>query len=175
MLAFARAVLDADRLKEAGAASLWVGDRNLAAVHPVIGYGGQGTAVPEELNAAADPFVLLGVAAGATRRVLLGGQVLVAPLCPPLQPARSLTTIDLVSGGRLVPGFGVGWSPEEYQAAGLDFTHRGARMDELLDALEALWTTDPAHYEGARLSVPPHHSPFKPDRRPRPPRPERGG
>ncbi|MGN5382006.1 hypothetical protein ACQ4WX_47625 [Streptomyces lasalocidi] len=53
--------------------------------------------------------------------------------------------------------------------ASLDFTRRGARVDELLDALEALWTTDPAHYEGAQLSVPPHHSPLKPARRPRPP------
>ncbi|WEO99717.1 TIGR03619 family F420-dependent LLM class oxidoreductase [Streptomyces sp. FXJ1.172] len=165
----AHAAAFASAVEEAGAASLWVGDRNLAAVDPVVGYGGRGATIPEQLNSAADPFVLLGVAAGATRRVLLGSHVLIAPLYPPVQLARSLTTIDLISGGRLLPGFGVGWSPEEYQAAGLDFTRRGARMDELLDALEALWTTDPAHYEGVQLSVPPHHSPLKPARRPRPP------
>ncbi|SOD63035.1 probable F420-dependent oxidoreductase, Rv2161c family [Streptomyces zhaozhouensis] len=165
----ARTAAFASAIEEAGGASLWVGDRNLAAVRPRVGYGGQGDTIPEELNPAADPFVLLSVAASATRRVLLGSHVLVAPLYPPVQLARSLTTIDLISGGRLLPGFGVGWSPEEYQAAGLDFTRRGARMEELLDALEAVWTTDPARYEGAQISVPEHHAPLKPARRPRPP------
>ncbi|MCA1221258.1 TIGR03619 family F420-dependent LLM class oxidoreductase [Streptomyces sp. 8L] len=159
----------AREIEEAGGASLWVGDRNLAAVNPKIGYGGQGNTIPAELNPAGDPFVLLGAAAAATERVLLGTHVLVAPLYPPVQLARSLTTIDLLGGGRLLPGFGVGWSPEEYEAAGLDFTTRGARMDELLDALEAIWTTDPAEYSGELLSVPLHHSPLKPARRPRPP------
>ncbi|BAU88381.1 hydride transferase [Streptomyces laurentii] len=165
----ARTAEFAAAVEEAGAASLWVGDRNLAAVNPVVGYGGRGTTIPEELNPAADPFVLLGVAASATRRVLLGSHVIVAPLYPPVQLARSLTTVDLISGGRLLPGFGIGWSPEEFQAAGLDFARRGARMDELLDALDVLWTEDPAGYEGAQLSVPAHHSPLKPARRPRPP------
>jgi probable F420-dependent oxidoreductase len=165
----ARTAEFAAAVEEAGAASLWVGDRNLAAVNPVVGYGGRGTTIPEELNPAADPFVLLGVAASATRRVLLGSHVIVAPLYPPVQLARSLTTVDLISGGRLLPGFGIGWSPEEFRAAGLDFARRGARMDELLDALDVLWTEDPAGYEGAQLSVPAHHSPLKPARRPRPP------
>ncbi|MFF0478514.1 TIGR03619 family F420-dependent LLM class oxidoreductase [Streptomyces sp. NPDC004284] len=165
----ARTAEFAAAVEDAGADSLWVGDRNLAAVDPIVGYGGRGTTIPGELNPAADPFVLLGVAASATRRVLLGSHVLVAPLYPPVQLARSLTTIDLISGGRLLPGFGIGWSPEEYQAAGLDFTRRGTRMDELLDALEVLWTEDPARYEGAQLSIPAHHSPLKPAQRPRPP------
>ncbi|WP_433887502.1 TIGR03619 family F420-dependent LLM class oxidoreductase [Streptomyces sp. CA-111067] len=156
-------------IEAAGGASLWVGDRNLAAVHPKVGYGGQGTTIPAELNPAADPFVVLGVAASATEHVLLGTHVLVAPLYPPVQLARSLTTIDLISAGRLLAGFGVGWSPEEYEAAGLDFATRGARMDELLRALEAIWTTDPAAYDGDLVSVPPHHAPLKPARRPRPP------
>lgn len=159
----------AREVEKAGASSLWVGDRNLAAVHPKVGYGGQGNTIPAELNPAADPFVLLGVAASATERVLLGAHVLIAPLYPPVQLARSLTSIDLISAGRLLPGFGVGWSPEEYEAAGGDFTKRGARMDELLDALDAIWTTDPATYQGELISVPPHHSPLKPARRPRPP------
>lgn len=159
----------AREVEKAGAASLWVGDRNLAAVHPKVGYGGRGNTIPAELNPAADPFVLLGVAASATERVLLGSHVLIAPLYPPVQLARSLTSIDLISAGRLLPGFGIGWSPEEYEAAGGDFTKRGARMDELLDALDAIWTTDPAAYQGELISVPAHHSPLKPARRPRPP------
>lgn len=159
----------AREVERAGAASLWVGDRNLAAVYPRAGYGGRGDTIPAELNPAADPFVLLGVAASATEHVLLGSHVLVAPLYPPVQLARSLTTIDRISGGRLLPGFGIGWSPEEFEAAGVDFTRRGARMNELLDALEAIWTTDPATYQGDHLSIPLHHVPLKPVRRPRPP------
>ena len=159
----------ARKIEQAGGASLWVGDRNLAAVNPKIGYGGQGTTIPEQLNPAADPFALLAVAASATEHVLLGTHVLIAPLYPPVQLARSLTTIDLISGGRLLPGFGVGWSPKEYEAAGLEFATRGARMNELLDALQAIWTTDPAQYQGDLLSVPSHHAPLKPARRPRPP------
>ncbi|MFI2432900.1 TIGR03619 family F420-dependent LLM class oxidoreductase [Streptomyces sp. NPDC018693] len=165
----ARVAEFAQEAEKAGAASLWVSDRNLAAVRPKIGYGGQGTTIPAELNAAADPFVLLGIAASATEHVLLGTHVLIAPLYPPVQLARQLTSIDLISGGRLLPGFGIGWSPEEYEAAGLDFTRRGARMNELLDALDAIWTTDPAEYHGELLSVPLHHAPLKPARDPRPP------
>ncbi|MER6066318.1 TIGR03619 family F420-dependent LLM class oxidoreductase [Streptomyces sp. NPDC001792] len=156
-------------MEQAGAASLWVGDRNLAAVRPRVGYGGQGTTIPPELSPAADPFVLLGVAAAATERVLLGSHVLIAPLYPPVQLARALTTIDLISGGRLLAGFGIGWSPEEYEAAGRNFSRRGALLDELLDALQAIWTEDPAGYSGSLLSVPRHHAPLKPARLPRPP------
>ncbi|MGW3420113.1 TIGR03619 family F420-dependent LLM class oxidoreductase [Streptomyces phaeochromogenes] len=165
----ARTAEFAREAENAGAASLWVGDRNLAAVNPKVGYGGQGNSIPAELNTAADPFVLLAIAASATERVLLGTHVLIAPLYPPVQLARSLTSIDVISDGRLLPGFGIGWSPEEYEAAGSDFTRRGARMNELLDALDAIWTTDPAQYSGELISVPSHHSPLKPARRPRPP------
>ncbi|ALO99244.1 Putative hydride transferase [Streptomyces hygroscopicus subsp. limoneus] len=165
----ARVAEFAREVERAGAASLWVGDRNLAAVRPSVGYGGQGTTIPPELNPAADPFVLLGVAAAATEHVLLGSHVLIAPLYPPVQLARALTTIDLISGGRLLAGFGIGWSPEEYEAAGRDFGRRGALLDELLDALHAIWTEDPAEYSGTLLSVPRHHAPLKPARLPRPP------
>ncbi|MEU8860146.1 TIGR03619 family F420-dependent LLM class oxidoreductase [Streptomyces umbrinus] len=168
-LGIARTAEFAREAENAGAASLWVGDRNLAAVNPKVGYGGQGDSIPAELNTAADPFVLLAIAASATERVLLGTHVLIAPLYPPVQLARSLTSIDVISDGRLLPGFGIGWSPEEYEAAGSDFTRRGARMNELLDALDAIWTTDPAQYNGELISVPLHHSPLKPARRPRPP------
>lgn len=95
--------------------------------------------------------------------------MLIAPLYPAVQLARALTTIDLISGGRLLPGFGIGWSPVEYEAAGRYFTRRGALLDELLDALDSLWTQEPAGFSGKLLSVPLHHSPLKPTRRPRPP------
>src|SRR5258706_16181021 len=85
-----------------GADSLWVYDRLLAPVNPTIGYNGAET-FPPEFNAILDPFALLTVAAIATERVELGTNVLNAPWYPPVMLARSLTTIDQLSGGRPIP------------------------------------------------------------------------
>jgi len=159
----------ARELEAAGAASLWVGDRLFAAVDPKIGYGGMMDTIPAEFNSVLDPFTLLGVAAGATERVKLGTHVLVATWYPPVVLARALTTIDVVSNGRLLPGLGIGWSPEEYEAVGLEFRQRGKRLEETLDALEAIWAADPAEYHGTLVDVPRHHSNLKPVQQPRPP------
>ncbi|MFW5417231.1 TIGR03619 family F420-dependent LLM class oxidoreductase [Nocardiopsis sp. CNT-189] len=151
-----------------GAASLWAGDRLLAPVHPSVGYGGS-DALPPQFRSALDPFVLLTAAAGATERALLGTSVLNAPWYPPALLARSLTAIDRISGGRLLPGLGTGWSPEEYRAAGVPMGERGRRLDECLDALEELWSDGPAEYRGELWEVPESHVDLKPVQRPRPP------
>jgi probable F420-dependent oxidoreductase len=158
----------ARQAEELGADSLWVGDRLLAPVDPVVGYGG-GTTIPEVFRAILDPFTLLAVAATATRRARLGTNVLNAPWYPPAMLARALTSIDVISGGRLVVGLGIGWSPDEYAAAGIPMRARGARLDECLDALELLWTTTPARYQGTYWSVPATYAELKPVQSPRPP------
>lgn len=146
----------AARAEEAGATSLWVGDRLLAAVDPQVGYGGTDT-VPVEFRRALDPFALLAVAATATTRAVLGTSVLVGPLYPPAVLARSLTTIGALAPGRLLAGLGIGWSPEEYAGAGLGFDARGARLDELLDGLDTLWSDTPAPLTGSRFPLPAVH------------------
>ena len=151
-----------------GADSLWVGDRLLAAVDPSVNYPGT-DGVPEEFRISFDPFVALAVAATVTTRAQLGSSVLVTPWYPPALLARQLTSLDVISGGRLLPGFGIGWSPEEYQAAGVPFQRRGAQLDEILDALEQLWTANPVAHEGERWSIPPSWVALKPVQRPRPP------
>ena len=160
---FGNALDEADRIGEfaemaedAGVDSLWVGDRLLAAVDPQIGYGGTDT-VPEEFRRALDPFALLAVAAARTTFTTLGTSVLVGPLYPPAVLARSLGTIGAVSRGRLIAGMGIGWSPEEYAGAGLGFDHRGARLDELLDGLDTLWSGTPAPLTGPRFPLPAVH------------------
>ena len=160
---FGNALDEADRIGEfaemaedAGVDSLWVGDRLLAAVDPQIGYGGTDT-VPEEFRRALDPFALLAVAAARTTSTTLGTSVLVGPLYPPAVLARSLGTIGAVSRGRLIAGMGIGWSPEEYAGAGLGFDHRGARLDELLDGLDTLWSGTPAPLTGPRFPLPAVH------------------
>ncbi|OKH77729.1 F420-dependent oxidoreductase [Mycobacterium sp. SWH-M3] len=155
--------------EQLGAGSLWVGDRLLAAVEPSVGYAGADT-VPEQFRTSLDPFTALAVAAAATASARLGASVVVAPWYPPVQLARQLASIDAVSGGRLLPGFGIGWSPEEYEAAGVPFARRGEQLDEVLDVLDALWSSGgPVTYNGERWSVPPSWVEFKPVQRPRPP------
>ncbi|MBF6172205.1 TIGR03619 family F420-dependent LLM class oxidoreductase [Nocardia blacklockiae] len=170
---FGRAAYDdvgyfASTAERLGADSLWVGDRLLAPVHPTAGYAGSDT-IPPEFRTCLDPFVALTVAATATGTTLLGSNVLVAPWYPPVQLARQLTGIDVISGGRLLPGFGIGWSPDEFRAAGAPFAGRGAQLDELLDVLDALWTTNPVEHRGERWSVPPSWIDLKPAQQPRPP------
>lgn len=109
-----RFAVSAERL---GAASLWVGDRLLAPVSPLIGVDGTDK-VPRPFRSSFDPFVALSVAAAVTTTPLLGSSVLVAPWYPPVQLARQLTSIDVVSEGRLIAGLGIGWSPEEFEAGG---------------------------------------------------------
>jgi probable F420-dependent oxidoreductase len=158
----------ASAAEQLGADSLWVGDRLLTPVHPSVGYAGKDT-IPEEFRTGLDPFVTLTVAATVTKKARLGSSVFVAPWYPPAQLARQLTSLDVISGGRLLPGFGIGWSPEEFQAAGAPFRRRGAQLDELLDALDALWTTNPVAHQGQRWSIPESWVNLKPVQQPRPP------
>jgi len=153
--------------EELGAASLWVGDRLLAPVHPTVSYPGR-DGIPEQFRAALDPFTVLAVAAVATRSATLGASVLVAPWYPPALLARQLTSLDVVSRGRLLPGLGIGWSPEEYEAANSPWSRRGAALDEMLDALSALWSSDPVEHRGERWSVPEAHVSLKPVQHPHP-------
>ncbi|MFJ5777053.1 TIGR03619 family F420-dependent LLM class oxidoreductase [Streptomyces sp. NPDC093094] len=109
-----------------------------------------------------DPFVLLSAVAGATTRLRLLTSVLVAPHYPALLLANQASTLDVVSGGRLVLGVGTGWNPDEFAAAGVPVRERGSRTDDHLAAAQALWTHRPADFEGrhttlrgARLGVPP--------------------
>lgn len=155
----------ASEVEKLGADSLWVVDRLLSPVDPTVGYNGSDR-LPPEFQQILDPFVLLSVAASATERVLIGSNVLNAPWYPPALLARLLTSLDVLSGGRLVPGFGTGWMPEEFEAVGVPMNERGARLDETLDALEQLWTADPAEYDGKYWQVPATHSALKPVRRP---------
>ncbi|WP_424186504.1 TIGR03619 family F420-dependent LLM class oxidoreductase [Actinokineospora sp. G85] len=152
-----------ERVEAAGADSLWVGDRLLAPVEPSVGYAGRDT-IPRMFRTAVDPLVALTVAATATGRVRLGTNVLNLPWYNPALLGRALASLDVVSGGRVVPGFGTGWSPEEYAAAGVPWPGRGTRMDSALDALERWWSDDVVEHEGPAWSIAPSHVDLKPAR-----------
>jgi probable F420-dependent oxidoreductase len=84
----------------------------------------------------------LAVAAAVTSRVRLGSSVAVLPLHNPILNARQIATVDLYSGGRVLYGVGVGWLAEEAAAMGMPWNHRGARSDEHIAVLRALWEAE---------------------------------
>jgi probable F420-dependent oxidoreductase len=92
-----------------------------------------------------EPLTTLAVLAGITGRVRLGTGILIAALRRPVVLAKSAATLDVLSGGRLDLGVGVGWQREEYQAAGLAFERRGALLDETLSTCQTLWRDEVAH------------------------------
>jgi probable F420-dependent oxidoreductase len=93
-----------------------------------------------------DPVLTLTWAAAYTKRVRLGTSVLVLPMRHPLPLAKELGTLQCLSNGRLILGAGVGWLKEEYAALGVPFNERGARMDEGIAMMRAVWTEDPVTF-----------------------------
>jgi probable F420-dependent oxidoreductase len=99
-----------------------------------------------------EPMTTLSVIAGITERVRLSTGILLAALRRPVVLAKSAATLDVLSGGRLDLGVGVGWQREEYEAAGLDFDQRGRLLDHTLEVCTALWTERAAQYESPELA-----------------------
>ncbi|MEU6227834.1 LLM class F420-dependent oxidoreductase [Streptomyces sp. NPDC047042] len=133
-----------------GYESLWVFERALFPEPATQGlYGMEGVPWPDTYRNVAEPLVTLTLAVAATERARLGTSVLVAPLHGPFQLARMLGTLDAASGGRVVAGFGTGWSLDEYAAAGVaPFAERGQVLDEVLDVCRAVWGPDPVSFDG---------------------------
>jgi probable F420-dependent oxidoreductase len=104
--------------------------------------GGPGTALP-------DPLIWMAHVAAATTRLRLITGVLVVPQRNPLVLAKQVATLDHLSGGRVSLGIGVGWLREEFDALGVPFERRGARTDEYVGAMRALWAGDDASFHGA--------------------------
>jgi len=86
-----------------------------------------------------EPLTTLSVLCGLTSRVRLGTNILIAALRRPVVLAKAAATLDVLSGGRLDLGVGIGWQREEYEAAGLDFGSRGRQLDLTLEVCQTLW------------------------------------
>jgi probable F420-dependent oxidoreductase len=95
-----------------------------------------------------DPLVTLAVAAGATSRVRLGTTVLIVPYRNPVVTAKMVSSLDALSGGRVVLGVGAGWLAEESAALGVPFAERGPMTDEYLAAMRELWTSPAPSFAG---------------------------
>jgi len=116
-----------------------------------------------------DPIVSLAHLAGLTERVRLGVAVMNIPFMSPVVLAKQLTTLDLLSHGRLDVGLGLGWAPEEFTAAGASFPRRGKRAEEFIDALRGIWTDEVTQFHGEFYEIPPARVEPKPAQHPHPP------
>lgn len=109
-----------------------------------------------------EPMTTLAVIAGMTTRIRLGTGILLAALRRPVVLAKQASTLDVLSGGRLDLGVGVGWQREEYDAAGLDFTNRGRLLDHTLEVCQTLWGEQRAAYSSPELTFEAIHQMPKP-------------
>jgi probable F420-dependent oxidoreductase len=99
-----------------------------------------------------EPLTVLSVVAGFTTRVRLGTNILIAALRRPVVLAKTASTLDVLSGGRFDLGVGIGWQREEYEAAGLDFAHRGRLLDHTLTVCQTLWREPRATIDSPELA-----------------------
>jgi probable F420-dependent oxidoreductase len=95
-----------------------------------------------------DPLIWLAYVARATTTIRLATGILILPERNPVVLAKELATLDLLSGGRVTLGVGLGWMKEEFEALGIPFERRGTRTEEAIEAMRALWTQERASYRG---------------------------
>lgn len=95
-----------------------------------------------------DPLIWLAFVAAATEHMRLGTGILILPQRNPLILAKEVATLDQLSGGRVELGVGVGWLEEEFSALGVPFERRGARADEWIGVMRALWDADHVDFDG---------------------------
>jgi probable F420-dependent oxidoreductase len=128
-----------------------------------------GDELPDVYYKTLDPFVTLAAAAAVTSRIQLFTGITLLIQRDPITTAKEAASIDLISGGRFVFGVGAGWNIEEMRQHGTDPKTRGALLDERIEAIKALWTDEPASYQGKFVTIESSFSRPKPVQKPHPP------
>jgi len=145
------AALDVCRAAEAaGFESLWGGEHVIlpSRIESKYPYTADGKIPVTPDTPVPDPLIWLAFAAAAAPKMRLGTCILIVPQRNPLVLAKELATLDRLSGGRVELGLGVGWMKEEFDALGVPWARRGARNDEYIAAMKALWAGPNASFEG---------------------------
>jgi len=150
----------AQTAEKAGLDSLWAGG------HPFLSE--KQTRMPSAMRIL-DPIVALAFIAGNTRTIRLATGIILLPQFNPLILAKELASLDVVSGGRLIFGIGVGWSEHEYEVLGVSYNDRGKRADEYLKAIKAIWSEDKPVFHGRFVSFDSLQSYPHPMQQPHPP------
>jgi probable F420-dependent oxidoreductase len=160
----------ARRAEEIGYDSLWVIERLLYPVQPQAPYPVTADgSLPLPYRRSLDPLAVLAYVAAQTSHARVGSTIINLPYYNPVLLARNLATIDVLSGGRLSVGFGLGWSPDEFEAVGVPMNDRGRRAEEALKLVEAIWTENPVEFQGHYFRLPKSYIDLKPVQKPRPP------
>src|SRR5260370_1068573 len=128
-----------------------------------------GGELPKRYAHTHDPFIALSFAAAATRKLLLGTAVCLVTEHDPIVTAKSVASLDQLSGGRFIFGIGAGWNAEEMENHGTHFATRFALMRERVLAMKAIWTQEEAAFQGKFVNFDPIWSYPKPLQRPHPP------
>jgi probable F420-dependent oxidoreductase len=150
----------ARRAEELGYHSLWSFQRLLS---PVDGAWG------EYYRSVHDPLIPLAYVAAVTNTIRLGTAVVNLPFINPAILAKQVSSLDVLSGGRVDLGLGNGWSDEEFAAAGVTKQRRGRRAEDFVATLKALWGEEVSRHEGPFYRVPESSFQPKPVQRPHPP------
>jgi len=150
----------AERAEALGYASLWSFQRLLVP---------EGSGMEPVYRSVLDPMVALGYLAARTSRIRLGVAVVNLPFVSPAVVAKQATTVDVLSGGRLDLGLGIGWMPEEFAATGASTARRGARTEEFLAVLRTLWADEVSSFSGEFYTIPAGRQDPRPVQKPGPP------
>jgi probable F420-dependent oxidoreductase len=160
--ALARAV------EERGFESLWFTEHSHIPASRESAWPG-GDVLPEEYYGLLDPFVSLAFAAEATRSLKLGTGICLVAQRDPIQTAKAVATIDVLSGGRFLFGVGGGWNREEMRNHGTRFESRWKILRERIEAMKQIWTQGEASYAGETLAFARIIANPKPLQKPHPP------
>ena len=157
--------------EENGFESVWIPEHLVfpADMPPTYPYTESGLPAVNPGTALYDPWVVLGYLAHATESIRLGTEVYILPLRHPIATARSVLTVDRLSGGRVTVGVGVGWLEPEFEVVGQSFHDRGRRTDEIIPLLRRLWTEETVSHAGDHYSFGPVRFEPKPVQKPCPP------
>lgn len=141
----------------AGFESLWGGEHVIlpGTIESPYPYTADGKIPATNDTPIPDPLIWLAFAAAAAPTMRLGTCILIVPQRNPLILAKELATLDQLSGGRVELGLGVGWMKEEFDAIGVPWERRGARNDEYIAAMRALWAGPMAEFHGEFVDFPP--------------------
>jgi probable F420-dependent oxidoreductase len=150
----------AERAEALGYASLWSFQRLLVP---------EGSGMEPVYRSVLDPMVALGYLASRTSRIRLGVAVINLPFVSPAVVAKQATTVDVLSGGRLDLGLGIGWMPEEFAATSGSTARRGARTEEFLAVLRTLWADEVSSFSGEFYTIPAGRQDPRPVQKPGPP------
>ena len=125
--------------------------------------------IPVPYRSVHDPVALSAYVAAVTERIRIGIAIVNLPFYAPIVLAKMLTSIDVLSDGRLDAGLGLGWNADEFAAAGAPMERRGARAEEFIATMRTIWTEDPVEHHGEFYDVPRGRVDPRPVQRPHPP------